>query len=126
MIDYLKYSSNGRVSHSLSRIVFCFIVCLDCGILPSLTNGTVDQTGGTLYLDTTHFTCDLGYNLQGTSVRTCGPDGTWDNAQPTCEIAGAHDAFAVKNISLSKNTVFVDIDIVRVLYILYSTPFTSS
>jgi len=94
------------------------IVCLDCGILPSLTNGTVDQSGGTLYLDTTHFTCDLGFNLQGTSVRTCGPDGTWDNAQPTCEIAGARKAFAVEKMSLSKNTVFVDI-VLCVYYMFY-------
>jgi len=83
----------------------------DCGILPSLTNGTVNQSGGTIYLDTTHFTCDLGFNLQGTSVRTCGPDGTWDNAQPTCEIAGTHDAFAVHctitwSLLLSKCLVF--------------------
>ena len=85
----------------------CLIVCLDCGLLPSLTNGTVDQSGGTLYLDTTHFTCDLGFNLQGTSVRTCGPDGTWDNAQPTCEIVGARKAFAVENIKLYNNRVFV-------------------
>jgi len=67
----------------------------DCGILPAVTNGTVDQSGGTLYQDATHFTCDLGFNLQGTSVRTCGPDGTWDNAQPTCEIAGRNVSFSV-------------------------------
>ena len=67
----------------------------DCGILPAVTNGTVDQSGGTEYQDTTLFTCDLGFNLQGTSVRTCGPDGTWDNAQPTCEIAGTDVSFSV-------------------------------
>ena len=75
----------------------CFIPLpfSDCGILPAVTNGTVDQSGGTLYQDTTLFTCDLGFNLQGTSVRTCGPDGTWDSAQPTCDIAGKDVAFAV-------------------------------
>jgi len=90
-----KYLSIGSFSPSFSRFFFCWGVCPDCGFLPAVINGTVDQSGGTLYLDTTHFTCDLGFNLQGTSVRTCGPDGTWDNAQPTCEIAGTRKAFAV-------------------------------
>ena len=73
-----------------------FLSCFpDCGVLPVVTNGTVDQSGGTLYMDTSRFTCDLGFNLQGTSVRTCGPDGTWDSAQPTCEIAGTIVTFAV-------------------------------
>ena len=46
------------------------------------------MSGGTLYLDTALFTCDLGFNIQGSPARTCGPDGNWDSVQPTCEISG--------------------------------------
>jgi len=63
-----------------------------------MANGTVDQSDGTLYLDISLFTCDLGFNLLGTSVRTCGSDGTWDNAQPTCEIAGTDGTFILEII----------------------------
>jgi len=62
-----------------------------------------------VYLDTTLFTCDLGFNLQGTSVRTCGPDGTWDNAQPTCEIAGT-DKKKEKMIYFTFRLPFLSVD----------------
>jgi len=72
----------------LSAFGVLFFFSSDCGILPAVINGTVDQSGGTLYMDSTLFTCDLGFNLLGSSVRTCGPDGNWDNAQPTCDLNG--------------------------------------
>ena len=79
---------------------FSFLLFSDCGILPPVPNGAVNQSGGQLYMDIAHFSCDLGFNLQGTSARTCGSDGTWDNEQPTCEIAGTDGTFTIWIIKL--------------------------
>jgi hypothetical protein len=38
------------------------------------------EQGGTAY-----YTCDRGYKLKGDSYRTCSPDGTWSDSEPTCE-----------------------------------------
>ena len=47
------------------------------GILEVLSNGT-----HTIAI----FTCDVGYELLGSSTTTCLSDGTWDDAEPICGI----------------------------------------
>ena len=31
------------------------------------------------------FTCNVGYTLQGSNVRTCQTNGQWTGTQPTCQ-----------------------------------------
>ena len=35
--------------------------------------------------DTTSYTCNDGFELNGEDVLNCQADGTWDNPPPTCE-----------------------------------------
>ncbi|XP_066299998.1 E-selectin-like [Branchiostoma lanceolatum] len=37
-----------------------------------------------VYQDTVHFTCDLGYELEGAASATCQSDRTWSNSFPKC------------------------------------------
>ncbi|XP_035660141.1 CUB and sushi domain-containing protein 1-like [Branchiostoma floridae] len=40
--------------------------------------------GGIYYGDTAAYSCDPGYELIGSSIRTCQADGQWAGMQPTC------------------------------------------
>eukprot|EP00117_Sycon_ciliatum_P048173 scpid2370/ scgid5761/ Sushi, von Willebrand factor type A, EGF and pentraxin domain-containing protein 1; CCP module-containing protein 22; Polydom; Selectin-like osteoblast-derived protein; Serologically defined breast cancer antigen NY-BR-38 len=61
----------------------CRIV--DCGTPPPLSDGTVAATT-TLYGSTTSYSCNTGYMLSGSQVRTCQADGFWSGATASCII----------------------------------------
>ena len=58
---------------------------VSCGSLNAPTNGHVNTTGGTSFEDVAMYSCDEGYMLNGTVVRTCQADGQWNGSEPTCE-----------------------------------------
>jgi len=39
----------------------------------------------TLMGATVTYTCNTGYTLNGSSMRTCQADGTWTGSDPTCD-----------------------------------------
>ena len=43
------------------------------------------MSSGTTFMSTATYTCNAGYNLIGPISRTCGSDGVWSPAAPTCE-----------------------------------------
>ncbi|CAH1274043.1 CSMD3 [Branchiostoma lanceolatum] len=55
---------------------------------PSLTapaNGArTPPTGANFYQDSVRFTCNTGYERNGTNNTTCQADGTWSDPVPTC------------------------------------------
>ena len=56
-----------------------------CDDLPHPANGLVSLSGNATG-DTTNYTCDAGYELEGASVRTCQTDGQWSGTAPTCTL----------------------------------------
>ena len=66
-------------------LIFLLVPCV---YLTAPTNGMITcslgddgvATGG----DTCSYTCNTGYVLSGSDMRTCGSDGMWDGADPTC------------------------------------------
>ncbi|XP_078702865.1 zonadhesin-like [Branchiostoma floridae x Branchiostoma belcheri] len=48
------------------------------------TYGAVSPTGPVYYPNGVTFTCNSGFELNGTDVATCQADGTWSNPVPTC------------------------------------------
>jgi hypothetical protein len=57
----------------------CTMETTTCDPLTNPAHGTVDVN------DTTAtYTCDAGYGLSGAATRTCGGDGHWSDAAPTC------------------------------------------
>ena len=57
---------------------------LDCGHPGNITNGRV-RVYEFLYEKSIRYSCDVGYILNGSSLRTCQPNGTWSGLKPTCE-----------------------------------------
>ena len=57
---------------------------VDCGPL-SITNGQVVTPSGTTFMSTATYSCDNGYELNGTSTITCSSNGMWTPAAPICD-----------------------------------------
>ena len=49
-----------------------------------ISNGRMVSTNYT-FSNTIHYVCDSGYEIQGSSMRTCWWDGTWNSSIPVCE-----------------------------------------
>uniref|UniRef100_A0A4W5LBD2 Sushi domain-containing protein n=1 Tax=Hucho hucho TaxID=62062 RepID=A0A4W5LBD2_9TELE len=85
----------GHASEGGSRSVTCTagvwsevtLTCgrKSCGNPGEVMNGQFDVSGGILFGDQAVATCDTGYMLVGSSVRTC-MDGGWDGRVPVCEV----------------------------------------
>ena len=56
----------------------------DCGDAPGISHGEV-TLGSSTFGSTATYSCDSGYELKGSSTRTCGSNGQWSNEAPTCE-----------------------------------------
>ena len=65
--------------------VFLFYIVVDCGILTNPANGQVTHTAGTIFGQTATYRCNTGYNLVGSSNRTCQATRVWSGSEPTCE-----------------------------------------
>ena len=74
------------------------LITLDCGTLVNPANGAVDTASGTTYGETATYTCDMGYGIQGDSLRTCGVDGLWTGNNPTCVIGGKFQHQTEQNV----------------------------
>ncbi|XP_019633411.1 PREDICTED: uncharacterized protein LOC109476834 [Branchiostoma belcheri] len=55
---------------------------VQCPALQSPTNG--DSSGDNYYQDVMSFTCESGYELEGSASITCQADGTWSGSAPSC------------------------------------------
>ena len=59
---------------------------VNCGELGDPTNGAVNTSSGTTYLQTATYSCDAGYRLIGDVTRTCQlANGMWSSSEPACE-----------------------------------------
>jgi len=66
------------------------IIADSCPLLTIPDNGGIYcyeiQGFHSVFGDNCFFTCNKGYELNGTSVVNCQSDGTWNDTVPTCEI----------------------------------------
>lgn len=62
------------------------IVCvpIDCGYPSIPAYGNLDTTNGTVYLSFALYTCNNGYVLNGSDIRVCQEDGSWNGSVPMC------------------------------------------
>jgi hypothetical protein len=56
---------------------------IDCGTIAQPANGQTVLTGTTIR-STATTSCNIGWTLQGTEVRTCQASGTWSGERATC------------------------------------------
>ena len=60
------------------------LTAMDCSSLTDPSNGQVNHTAGTTLRQTATYSCIIGYNLVGDSIRTCQAIGNWSGSASTC------------------------------------------
>ena len=60
-------------------------VVVDCGVLPNPADGLVDLSDGTVFESVAGYSCNPGFQLEGTVTRTCQSNGRWSDSEPTCQ-----------------------------------------
>ena len=73
-----------KVYLSINKLFYYCCIAIQCDALSDPDNGDVSVTG-TGVGDTATYTCDAGYELIGSSTRTCQSNGEWSGSPPTCE-----------------------------------------
>ena len=58
-------------------------VVVNCGSLTAPNNGAKSGSG-VKYLSVVTFSCNTGYNLGGSSSRTCQSNGNWSGGTTSC------------------------------------------
>ena len=76
--------SGSILSKEFSILLYLLFTVVDCGQLPSPANGQVSLSG-TLFGSTASYSCGVGFNLVGNTIRTCLADGQWSGIAPTCQ-----------------------------------------
>ncbi len=66
-------------------ISFLYTVAVDCGDLTDPTDGAVNTSSGTTFNMNATYSCNTGYNLNGTNTRTCQADRMWSGNEPSCD-----------------------------------------
>jgi len=68
--------------------IFYFPFLVGCPDLTAPTNGSITCSLGDDGLatdgDTCSYTCNTGYVLSGSDMRTCGSDRSWTGSDPVC------------------------------------------
>ena len=59
------------------------IAAIDCGSPSSISNGNVDISS-TTFNSRAGYRCNTGYQLQGSSTRTCQDNEQWSGQAPQC------------------------------------------
>ena len=72
---------------------------------PNLNNGIIQCSNGTNaeYEANCTFSCDVGYQLQGTLNGTCLMDGTWSEGMPVCAVFNCSTSPPLDNSQLQSS-----------------------
>jgi len=79
-----------KFSDSLLLIFFPLVIT--CPVLSAPDNGQIScSPGNDSPGDTCTFTCDDGFQIEGTQSRTCQDDGTWNGEDDTVCTGNIHN-----------------------------------
>jgi len=76
-----QYDESNVQSLSLSLTMLC--IERSCGN-PGVPDNGEKNSSSYKYDNVVSFSCNVGYNMQGSQVRTCQTNGEWTGTQPTC------------------------------------------
>ncbi|KAJ7383495.1 hypothetical protein OS493_027659 [Desmophyllum pertusum] len=83
-----------------------FCEAVDCGPLSVPMNGS-SSGDSTVFPNSVLFNCDPGFNLNGSTIRTCQPNGTWSGILTVCNAVDCGRPQPLQNGSvIGENTVY--------------------
>ena len=72
-----------------SKLCSSLFFVIDCGSVPSLSNGQIILSGGQIYGSLATIECNVGYSLIGLASHRCSEAGQWEpQVIPECRIKG--------------------------------------
>ena len=77
----------------------CFYKPIQCPALPPPPFGQVVTGGHGLY-NTSKYSCNGGYELEGGNLRTCTANGKWNGTEPICKEAPRSPAVYIATLSI--------------------------
>ena len=105
MDQHLVREVSSYVIISLGISLFAFVV--QCQSLTNPINGIIScsmvNSQIFSYEDTCSFTCNTGYELTGSSERTCQSDGSWSGSPVSCIIMECPSSSLPMNSMLAKS-----------------------
>ena len=83
------YNTNGHSCIGMYTFVcilidILFSIARNCSVITNPMNGNMTCTGDYVTDQNCTFTCEPGYDLMGSSLRTCLPNQTWSGQMPSC------------------------------------------
>ena len=91
----------------LVSIYMYFLLVVNCSSLTNPNNGVINcslgDDGVPSYEDTCSFTCNTGYELTGSSQRTCQSDGSWSGSPVSCIIMECASSSLPMNSTLAES-----------------------
>ncbi len=75
-------------------------VCIVCTPLPAPENGAVDQLSPVTAFSVATFTCDEGYDLEGSNRRLCRSSGQWTGSDTSCISTFKHMSYNNYSVNL--------------------------
>ena len=71
----------------LFHVIYLQLTVVSCGNPGTPANGKIAFTAGNSYVygNILKATCNHGYRLLGTSIRTCQANGQWTGTAPSCQ-----------------------------------------
>ena len=82
----------------------------NCSFLPQLINGKIESLNDTYtYQSVVMYSCDLGFDLNGTTYRTCLASGEWSGDSPHCQLVNCGKNFTAPehgNVTYGTETTF--------------------
>ena len=89
------------------KFVVKSVVIVSCSSLNNPNNGMINcslgDDGMSSYDDTCSFTCNIGYELTGSTERTCQSDGSWSGSPVSCIIMECSSSSLPMNSMLAES-----------------------
>ena len=86
------------------------LLLVNCSALTDPNNGVVNCSLGDdeipSYEDTCSFTCNTGYELTGSDIRTCQSDGSWSGSDTICR-RGSYRCITCRMLIFVDNSVSI-------------------
>ncbi|XP_041478043.1 E-selectin-like [Lytechinus variegatus] len=100
----IQYRASDSAGNSADCYIYFMVIGIRCSTLSAPSHGSVGCTNTNFISSVCTISCDLGYHIVGSKIRTCtqsGNTGYWDGSTTTCSRTTCNTLSAPENGELS-------------------------